>query len=405
MSRDASDAELKKAFRNLARKWHPDVNQDEGAKEKFQEIAGAYEVLSDASTRQRYDQFGEAGVKGGGQGQGFSDMSDFGGFSDIFETFFGGQQGQRGGQQQRRRGPQPGDDLRIDVEVDFLDAVFGTKQKIRFSHLENCGTCEGKGNKPGTKSKTCGTCNGQGSVMQVARTPLGAFQQQSVCPTCSGAGETVEEYCGKCGGRGREQKSKQIQINIPAGVDTGSRLRIRDEGDAGPKGGQPGALFVMLRVKNSPDFIREGVTIKSKIDVSYLDAILGRKVSVKTVDGAVDMNVPAGCQPDTVLRITGKGVPKLGSSSSNRGDHYVRVNVKIPTKLSGEERRLVQELDVLGGGGGEAEMASVNGDSSSSDSSSESGADDSSKSKSKTSKKKKASAGEGFFNFGKNNKK
>lgn len=392
VSKSASEADLKKAFRNLARKYHPDVNKEPDAQEKFQEIANAYEVLNDPETRQRYDQFGEAGVKGQG-GSGFGDFqnADFGSFSDIFDTFFGGQGGGRG---QRRNGPQPGDDLRVDVEVSFLDAIFGTEQKIRFSHLENCDACDGSGVKPGSKARTCSTCSGQGSVMQVQRTPLGMFQQQVACQTCRGTGEVVDEYCGKCGGRGREQTSKQVQINIPAGIDTGSRLRIRNEGDAGPKGGPPGDLYVSLRVKRSADFVREGLNIKSSVDISFLDAILGRRISVKTVDGQVDLNIPAGTQPGATLRLKGKGVPKLGSSADVRGDHFVTVAVKIPTRLSSDERRLVEELDVLGGGSPAAsasKAAAAAGSSVDSEGSSAS---------SNQSKKKRAKA-DGFFGFGK----
>lgn len=394
MGRGASKADLKKAFRNLARKYHPDVSKEPGAKEKFQEIAQAYEVLSDSDMRQRYDQFGEAGVKGGA-GQGFSDFSnaDFGSFSDIFDTFFGGQAGRSGAPGGRRRsGPAPGDDLRLDVSVDFLDAVFGTEQKIRFSHLETCTTCDGSGHKPGTRPRTCSACNGAGTVMQVTRTPLGMFQQATTCQTCRGTGEIVDEYCGTCGGRGRDQKTKQIQITIPAGVDSGSRLRIRNEGDAGPKGGPPGDLYVVLQVKNSSDFVRDGVNIKTKMDVSYVDAILGKTVPVKTVDGKVDMTIPSGTQPGTVLRITGKGVPKLGSSSDVRGDHYVTINVKIPTRLSAEERRLVQELDDLKGGSPASSNSTASSASSPSSSASRSSSAGESSSKSKS--------GQGFSFFG-----
>lgn len=358
VNRGASQADIKSAFRKLARKLHPDVNKAPDAKEKFQRVSRAYEVLSDADTRQRYDQFGEAGVKGGGA-QGFQDFSDFGSFSDIFDTFFGG--GGQGQQRQRRsQGPETGDDLKLDVDVSFEKAVFGAEQKIRFSHLETCGTCDGSGMKPGTKARTCATCNGRGTVTQVTRTPLGMFQQTSTCPTCRGTGEVVDEYCGTCGGRGRTQVTKQLMIKIPAGVDTGSRLRVRAEGDAGPRGGPPGDLYVMLRVQNSPDFRREGINIYSTVQISYLDAILGSTLSVKTVDGFEDVEISAGTQPGAVIKIDQKGVPKLGNNYL-RGDHFVTVEVKIPTRLNKEQRRLVDELSDLEGNGKSGTAAKKNG--------------------------------------------
>eukprot|EP00737_Agarophyton_chilense_P002503 gb/GEZJ01002858.1/.p1 GENE.gb/GEZJ01002858.1/~~gb/GEZJ01002858.1/.p1 ORF type:complete len:443 (-),score=51.04 gb/GEZJ01002858.1/:4742-6070(-) len=380
ISRSATEKEIKTAFRQKARKLHPDVNKAPDAKERFQEVSRAYEVLSDANLRQRYDQFGEAGVKGASQ-PGFGDFSsqDFGSFSDIFDTFFGG--GQGSARARRRSGPQPGDDLRLDVDIPFETAVFGAEQKIRFSHLETCSTCSGSGVKPGKKPKSCSSCDGSGSVTQVVRTPLGMFQQTTTCTTCRGTGEVVEEYCGSCGGRGRNQVTKQLQITVPAGVDSGSRLRVRNEGDAGAKGGPPGDLYVVLRVKDSSDFSREGTNIYSKISISYLDAILGRSIPVKTVDGFVDLNISPGTQPGSVQRIDGKGVPKLGNSIV-RGDQFVTVNVKIPTRLNGEERKLIQKLDDLTSGNagknGKATAGTVS-------------------EKSKKSSKKS----EGFFNFGK----
>lgn len=342
--------------------------------------------------RQRYDQFGEAGVKGATGGSGFSDFSaqDFGSFSDIFDTFFGGSGATTGGsaRSRRRAGPQPGDDLRLDVDVPFEKAVFGAEQKIRFSHLENCGTCSGSGVKPGSKPRQCGTCDGSGNVTQVVRTPLGMFQQTSTCNACRGTGEVVDEFCASCGGRGRMQATKQLMITVPPGVDTGSRLRVRGEGDAGPRGGPPGDLYVMLRVKSSPDFTREGTNIYSKVKVSYLDAILGRVIAVKTVDGVVEVNVAPGTQPGAVLRIDGKGIPKLGNASI-RGDHFVTIVVKIPTRLSAEEKGLVMQLDEIGGGAASKNGKAGTGSAVGSSTAGEKG------------KKGSKSRGEGFFNFGK----
>lgn len=327
-----------------------DVNKEASAKAKFQELSTAYEVLSNPDVRQRYDQFGEAGVKSGGGGGGPGFSTDFGGgFSDLFETFFGGGGGGGGTRGRSPTGPQVGDDLRLDVEIPFAKAVFGGEYKLRFSHLEVCGTCKGSGVKPGSSSRTCGTCRGQGSVMQVARTPMGAFQQVTQCPTCRGSGEEVDEYCGSCGGKGTNQVTKQLVVNIPAGVDSGSRLRVRGEGDAGARGGPPGDLYVVLRVAQSADFKREGVNTYASTKVSYLDAILGRKLTVKTVDGPVELTVAPGTQPGAVLKIEGKGVPKLGNKTA-RGDHFVTVDVSIPKRLSSDERELLRELDMMANG-------------------------------------------------------
>jgi len=346
VARGADEREIKSAFRNKARKMHPDVNKAPDAQQQFQTIQQAYEVLSDPSKKSMYDRFGEAGVKGagggGGGGAGFQDFGDFSPFGDIFETFFGGGGGQSGGGRRRQQGPQQGDDLRLDLEIDFMTAVFGGEEKIRISHLETCDTCTGNGMKAGTKPRTCSGCNGQGVVMQVVRTPLGMLQQQSACPQCQGTGEIVDEYCGTCSGRGRVQKNKQLKITIPAGVDNGSRLRIRKEGDAGPKAGPPGDLYVFLTVKTNKDFKRDGADIYSQVRLSYVDAILGTEIKVPTVDGDVDLRVAAGTQPETVTRLDGKGAPKLGSKG--RGDHFVTIKVDIPTSVSSGDRELLMKL-------------------------------------------------------------
>lgn len=232
--------------------------------------------------------------------------------------------------------------MRLDLEIDFMTAVFGGEEKIRISHLETCETCTGSGVKPGTRPRTCTGCNGQGVVMQVVRTPLGMLQQQSACPQCQGTGEVVDEYCGTCSGRGRVQKNKQLKITVPAGVDNGSRLRIRKEGDAGPKGGAPGDLYVFLSVKADKNFKRDGADIYSQVRVSYVDAILGTEMKVATVDGEVDLKISAGTQPETVMRLDGKGAPKLGAKG--RGDHFVTIKVEIPTSVSSSDKELLMKL-------------------------------------------------------------
>jgi molecular chaperone DnaJ len=346
VSRDAGKEDIKKAYRRLARKYHPDVNKEPGAEERFKEISRAYEILSEPETRNRYDRFGEAGVSGGAAG---FDPDNMGGFADIFETIFSGFGGMGGQATARRRtGPSRGEDLRLDFKLKFREAVFGGEKEIRIRHLETCQTCKGNGAKPGTGSRTCTTCNGTGQVRRATRTPFGTFAQVSVCPTCDGAGEVIEEKCDVCGGSGRKQETKKLKITIPAGVDNGMKLRVAREGDAGLKGGPPGDLFVYLTVETDEEFQREGNDIKSDITISYIQAILGCTLKVNTVDGQEDLTIPAGTQPNTVLVLEDKGVPKLGNPVS-RGDHRITVKIAIPTRVSGEERELLEKLAKLRG--------------------------------------------------------
>jgi len=336
--RGATEKDIKNAYRTAARKYHPDVNPSDDAKEKFQVINEAYQVLSNPELRQRYDQFGMAGVKqGAGGGPGMQDFD----INDIFESFFGGQQG---GGARRRSGPTQGDDLRFDLEIDFQTALFGGQQKIRVTQLEGCGTCGGSGVAPGASVTTCATCNGRGTTVQVVNTILGRMQQQARCNTCGGTGTVVEKYCGTCDGKGVNKRSKQLTVTIPPGVESGNRLRVRGEGDAGPKGGPSGDLYVFLSVKPDPRFRREGMDIYTEMPVSYIDAILGRTLSVPTVDGEVDVVLPAGTQPGTTLRIEGKGVPKLNQINV-RGSHFVKVKVQIPKSLSSREKDLILQLE------------------------------------------------------------
>ncbi|PHV62100.1 molecular chaperone DnaJ [Cyanobacterium aponinum] len=348
VSRNASKDEIKSAYRKMARKYHPDVNQDPGAEERFKEISRAYEVLSDPETKARYDRFGEAGVGGAGSGGVGFDPTDMGGFADIFETFFGGGFGGGASTQTRRRGPTRGDDLRLDLRLKFREAVFGGEKEIKIPHLETCSSCNGSGAKKGSSAKTCGTCGGTGQVRRATRTPFGSFAQVSTCPTCNGEGQIIEEKCDSCGGQGRKQVNKKLKITIPAGVDNGTRLRVSSEGDAGTRGGPAGDLYVYLTVESDSHFRREGINILSEISISYLQAILGCKIKVPTIDGNFEVQIPAGLQPNTVLTLEDKGVPKLGNSVS-RGDHLLTVKVDIPTKISGEERDLLEKLAQIKG--------------------------------------------------------
>lgn len=340
VDRNTDKEEIKRAYRRLARKYHPDVNKEPGADERFKEINRAYEVLSEPETRARYDRFGEAGVSGGG---GAPDMGDMGGFADIFESFFSGFSGTGQQQARRRSGPTRGEDLRFDLKLEFREAVFGGEKQIKISHLETCGTCSGSGAKAGTRPRTCGTCSGTGQVRRATRTPFGSFTQVSTCPTCNGTGQTIEDKCESCNGLGLNQVTKKLKITIPAGVDSGTRLRVSNEGDAGQRGGPSGDLYVYLFVQADNEFEREGINILSEIKISYLQAILGDKISINTVDGKKPLTIPAGTQPDTILTLEGLGVPKLGNPVA-RGDHLIRVKIEIPTKIGSEEREVLEKL-------------------------------------------------------------
>ena len=347
VSRDASKEEIKRAYRRLARKYHPDVNKEAGAEERFKEINRAYEVLSEPETRARYDRFGEAGVAAGA-GAGFQDFSDIGGFADIFETIFSGFGGMGTQTAARRRGPVRGDDLRLDLKLEFREAVFGGEKEIRIPHLETCQVCNGTGAKPGTGARDCTTCGGTGQVRRATRTPFGSFAQVSVCPTCNGEGRVIEQKCSTCGGAGRKQETKKLKITIPPGVDNGTRLRVSREGDAGVRGGSQGDLYVYLFVEPDKKFRRDGINIHSEIMISYLQAILGCRLKVNTVDGTEELIIPAGMQPNTVFTLENRGVPMLGNPVS-RGDHLITVKIEIPTRLSAEERELLEKLAKIKG--------------------------------------------------------
>ncbi|MGD1702791.1 molecular chaperone DnaJ [Dapis sp. BLCC M229] len=346
VSRSADKEELKRAYRRLARKYHPDVNKEPGAEERFKEINRAYEILSDPEMKARFDRFGEAGVSGGGASGFSTDFSDS--FADIFESFFSGFSGGVGTQGRRRTGPVRGDDLRLDLNLDFHEAIFGGDKELTIKHLETCETCNGSGAKPGTRPQTCSTCGGTGQVRRATRTPFGSFTQVSVCPSCNGTGQIIEEKCVTCGGRGQNEVSKKIKITIPGGVDNGTRLRVSNEGDAGKMGGPPGDLYVFLAVKHNPEFQRDGINILSQIKISYLQAILGCSLEINTVDGKSELIIPAGTQPNTILTLEDKGVPRLGNPVS-RGDHLITIEIDIPTKITPEERELLEKLASIKG--------------------------------------------------------
>ncbi|HHP7246075.1 MAG TPA: DnaJ C-terminal domain-containing protein, partial [Elainellaceae cyanobacterium] len=245
-------------------------------------------------------------------------------------------------------GPVRGDDLRLDLKLDFREAVFGGDKEIRISHLETCSTCGGIGAKPGTRPRACQTCSGSGQVRRATRTPFGSFTQVSVCPTCNGVGQVIEEKCDTCSGSGQKQETKKLKITIPAGVDNGTRLRVSGEGDAGQRGGPPGDLYVYLFVNEDAEFKRDGINILSEIQISYLQAILGCRLEVSTVDGPQEVIINPGTQPNTVLTLEDKGVPRLGNPVS-RGNHLITVQIAIPTRIAPEERELLEKLAKIRG--------------------------------------------------------
>lgn len=272
------------------------------------------------------------------------DMGDMGGFADLFETFFSGFGGaSSSGARSQRRGPQQGDDLRYDLTVDFQQAVFGQETEIKIPHLETCDTCNGSGAKPGTGPTACSTCGGAGQVRRATRTPFGSFTQVAECPACNGSGQLIANPCSSCGGQGVKQIRKKLRINIPPGVDTGTKLRVSGEGNAGLRGGPSGDLYVFLKVKSHPKLRRDGLTIHSEVNVSYLQAILGDTIEVDTVDGPTNIEIPIGTQPNAVLTLDNKGIPKLGNPVA-RGNHCILVKINLPTRLTEDEKTLLEQL-------------------------------------------------------------
>ncbi len=352
VERGASDADIKRAFRKLAQQWHPDVNTDPAAQERFKEINEAYQVLSDPARRGRYDTFGRAGVDGGAAGSG--GFEGFGGFSDIFDAFFGGGAGAASA---RRGRPQPGSDLRYDLRISFEEAVKGTEKEIEFSVLMRCETCHGNGAKEGTEAITCPACNGRGEVRSVRQTMLGQMVNVSACPRCGGEGKVIESPCETCKGDGRTERKRSLRVSVPAGIDEGHQVRLSNEGEVGPRGGPPGSLYVAVHVQPHPSLTREGTELFYEAQISIVQAALGTRIAVPTVDGEEEVEVKPGTQPNTEIRLRGKGVPHLRRSGS-RGDLHVMIDVTVPTKLSKKARELLasyaQETgeSVTSGGGG-----------------------------------------------------
>ena len=332
VERSATDAEVKKAFRRLAQQWHPDVNKDAEAPDRFKEINEAYQVLSDTEQRQRYDMFGKAGVGNGAAGGGAGFDPGFAGFGDIFDAFFGG-----GATQTRRGRPAAGSDLRYDLRITFEEAVHGTEKEIEFPVLGRCETCHGSGAKPGTAPVTCPQCNGRGEIRQIRQTMLGQMVAASPCPRCRGEGRVVESVCNGCHGEGRLERKRNLRVAIPPGIDEGHQVRLANEGEAGPRGGPPGSLYVAVHVTAHPTLKREGTELIFETAISIAQAALGTRVKVPMVEGEEEIEIKAGTQPGTEIRLRGKGVPHVRRPGS-RGDLHVFVSVAVPTKLNKKQR-------------------------------------------------------------------
>ncbi len=348
IAKNASAEEIKKAYRKLARQYHPDVNPDDkGAEAKFKEVKEAFDVLSDSTRREQYDNFGHAeegfGQGFGGYGQGgFGGGSGFG-FEDIFETFFGGG-GMRG---HRPAGPQRGSDLRYDMEITLDDVAAGLETTVNVTRVDQCENCDGSGAKPGTSPVKCTACGGTGQQQTVRSTAFGRFVSVKPCDACGGEGKQIKERCRECQGSGRVNRERKIEVKIPAGVDNGNRLRVAGEGEAGLRGGPPGDLYVFIHVRPHEIFKRNGDDLIVEIPISFSQATLGTELEVPTLDGKAKLKVPEGTQPGTSFRLRGKGIPHL--RGYGRGDQHVRVNVKIPQKLSNKQKDLLREYAVLSG--------------------------------------------------------
>ncbi|HLQ31388.1 MAG TPA: molecular chaperone DnaJ [Chloroflexota bacterium] len=337
VARNASDDDIKKAFRRLARQYHPDVNKNKDAEARFKEINEAYEVLSDPQKRQMYDQFGHAGA-GMGAGAGFGDFG-FGGFSDIFQTFFGGQTGAA------RRGPQRGADLRYNLTLTFEEAVFGCEKELEIPRADTCPACHGSGAEPGTEPSRCPNCNGTGEIRRVQQSIFGQFVNVVMCERCQGQGRVITTPCQECHGAGRVRVTKHVTLKVPGGVDTGSQIRLSGEGEAGPRGGPNGNLYVAITIKKHAFFERDGQDILYTLPINFAQAALGDEIEVPTVDGKVLLKIPLGTQSGKVFRLKDKGVPH--PRGAGRGDQHVYVKVVTPTDLSTTERELLEQLRAI----------------------------------------------------------
>ena len=338
VARGASDAEIKKAFRKLARELHPDVSEAPDAEERFRQVAEAYEVLSKPETRELYDRYGHAGLRSGGFQPGHF---DFGSLSDIFSAFFGDDLFGATGRPTRSRGA----DVVAEVEVELVEAARGARREVHYDAAVTCGRCGGDGAEPGTEVATCETCRGAGRVQQVARSVLGEFVRSTACPTCGGGGRVVTTPCTECDGAGRVLEERTLRVDVPAGIHDGQQIRLSGEGHAGDGGARAGDVYVRVRVRPDPRFVREGNDVFSTVDLTVAQAALGATVTVPTLEGGQELEFAAGTQPGTVRTLRGKGMPVL--QGFGRGDHRVLVNVLVPRRLSDEQRSLLEQFEQL----------------------------------------------------------
>lgn len=358
INKSASEEEIKKAYRKLAKKYHPDMNQgDKGAESKFKELNEAYEVLSDKDKKTRYDQFGHAGVDPNGFGGaggfggtgGFSGFGGSGGFEDIFDIFFGGAGGGFGssGGTRRRSGPQKGADLKYELEIEFEEAAFGVKKDVHVTRNETCNDCKGTGAKAGSSVETCKACGGSGEIRYTQSTVFGRVVNVKPCSECQGEGKVIKEPCPQCKGRGNIRKSRKITIDIPAGVDTGSVMPLRGEGEPGLKGGSNGDLYIYLRVKPHKLFKREGINLYCEMLISFTQAALGDEIDVPTLEGNMKYSIPEGTQTGTTFRIKNKGIPSL--KNKMKGDLYFTVKISVPKKLTDHQKELLRQYAEISG--------------------------------------------------------
>lgn len=336
VDKNAGADEIKKAFRKAARQYHPDVNKAQDAEEKFKEVKEAYDVLSDDQKRATYDRFGHVDPNQGMGGGGFSGQ-DFGGFGDIFDMFFGG-----GGQRRNPNAPQRGNDLQYSMTIEFKEAVFGKEMDITIPRTENCDTCHGSGAKPGTKPETCSACKGTGQQEVIQNTAFGRIVNRRVCSVCNGQGTTVKERCPDCHGAGKVKRQRKIHVKIPAGVDDGAQLRVSGEGESGTRGGPPGDLYIVIRVKSHEFFEREGDDIYCEVPLTFTQAALGDEIEIPTLTEKVKLRIPAGTQTGTYFRLKGKGVPRL--RGYGQGDQHVKVVVVTPTNLDEEQKEMLRQF-------------------------------------------------------------
>lgn len=336
LDKGASKEEIRKAYRKLARKYHPDVNKADDAEDKFKEAKEAYEVLSNEQKRAQYDQFGHAGTQGQGFGGG---GADFSGFGDIFDMFFGG------GGRRDPNAPQQGADLQYTMTLSFEEAIFGKEAEISIPKESNCETCHGSGAKPGTNPKTCSHCNGSGQLNTEQNTPFGRVVNRRVCHYCQGKGKMITDKCNTCGGVGRVKKHSKIKVSIPAGIDEGQQIRVSGKGEAGVNGGPPGDLFVVIAIKPHEFFKREGDHIFLELPITFAQAALGDEIKVPTVHGNVTFKIPAGTQTGKTFRLKGKGAPNV--RGYGQGDQHVQVKVVTPTKLTSRQKELLKEFNQI----------------------------------------------------------